>query len=112
MDSEGNIISVISRQALYRILDIDNATYSLWLKGYTNTDQIDKKEYASNVSLSTAMRLGNNAILQYLIENGEKYSTQKDIRLLETYGEIAPQRNDVTARIEAYSMGRTKKWSK
>lgn len=64
-----------------------------------------------NTELMAAMRVGDDAIMQYLAEDDDKYSQTKQIRLLESYGEILPakQVREITARIE---LGKLSKYAK
>lgn len=110
-DSEGNYIKPISRQSLYKILDIDNNTYALWLQGYTSRDHIDSEEWEYNQKLKDALRTGNNEVLIYLVENSDKYTTTKDIRLLETYGELSPQKQQIEAKFDI-NLGKHKRFAK
>ena len=79
---------VLSRVGLRRRLDIHRETYSLWLRGYVNRADIEDETVINNITLSDALRAGDDAIIEYLVTNQSKYGQTKDIRLLETYGEI------------------------
>jgi hypothetical protein len=63
-----------------------------------------------NYELGNALRAGENAIAQYLVENADKYSATKEIRLLETMGEINPSKTE-NKHIHSVSIV-TGKWAK
>jgi hypothetical protein len=79
----------ISRVGLRRLLGISPETYSIWLHGYVNRSDIDNEDVEANIELSEALRAGDDAIIQYLVEDNNKDVQHKQVELLRTYGEIA-----------------------
>jgi hypothetical protein len=71
-----------------KLNNITQSTYSLWLRGYVNQDDIDN--IGCNNKLSGVMRAGDNYITRYMSEGGGKYDMQRCLRFLESHGEIAP----------------------
>ncbi len=79
----------ISRVGLRRVLGISRETYSIWLNGYVDRSDIDNDGVVCNIELADAVRAGDDAILQYLIEDDNKDVQHKQVELLRTYGEIS-----------------------
>lgn len=102
----------ISRVGLRRALDISRDTYSIWLHGYVKRSEIEEEGVTANINLSDAIRTGDDAIIQYLVESNGKYGTQKDIKLLETYGEIATKDNPTIINHGTMKLGIFEKWAK
>jgi hypothetical protein len=98
----------ISRQGLRRALGIGRQTYLYWLEGYVSANDKDDEDVLPNNELVEAMRVGDDAVLQYLAEDDDKYSQTKQIRLLESYGEIMPakQVREINAKIELGKLGK------
>lgn len=98
----------ISRQGLRRALGIGRQAYLLWLEGYVSAADKEDEDCLPNNELIEAMRAGDDAIMQYLAEDDDKYSQTKQIRLLESYGEIAPakQVREISAKIELGKLGK------
>jgi len=101
----------INRVGLRRALDISRDTYLMWLKGYVSRNDEEDENVKVNSQLTDAMRAGDDAILESLITSDDKYSQTKNIRLLESYGELMPQKqiNEINANI---NLGKFGKWSK
>lgn len=100
--AEEVVYAPISRPGLRLKLGIGRDTYDLWLKGFAdgNTD------CAANEELADAMREGDDAIAQYLVENNDSGSSTKSIRLLEAMGEFAALRE------QGYSPLAAGEWAK
>lgn len=100
-----------NRIGLRIALDISRETYLCYLQGYINRHDIDDEAVNCNYALSDAMRAGDDAILEHLVTNDDKYGQTKYIRLLEAYGELTPQKQvvDVNANI---NLGKLSKYSK
>ena len=98
----------ISRQGLRRALGIGRQAYLYWLEGYVSANDTDDEDVLPNNELVEAMRAGDDAIMQYLAEDDDKYSQTKQIRLLESYGEIMPvkQVREITGKIELGKLGK------
>lgn len=98
----------ISRQGLRRKLGIGRQAYLYWLEGYVSAADKEDEDCLPNNELIEALRAGDDAILQYLAEDDDKYSQTKQIRLLESYGEIMPakQVREISARIELGKLSR------
>ena len=109
IDKDGNetvIPGKLSRVALRQALNISRDTYTTYLQGYVSRPDIDDITVQPNTELADALRAGDDRIIQYLVEQSGKYDQTKAIRLLETYGELTPQKQIIDNNI------RTGKWSK
>lgn len=93
---EDNKDRTLSRQGLRIALDIGRDTYNTWLRGYTKPEHQTDETLTINTVLADSMRAGDDRIMQYLVETCDKYGDSKRIRLLETYGEIAPAKQAVS----------------
>ncbi len=89
----------LSYVGLRRALGISRDTYLRWLDGYVSTADMSDDSIAPNIALREAMRAGDDAITQYIVEHGDYRKTSLWIRILETRGEIAPSKQVIDATL-------------
>lgn len=110
-DHEGKKQSYV---ALRLALKISRATYIRWMSGYINPADAMDDRVIPHTQLQDIMRAGHDRIIRYLVESDSKYGAQKEIRLLETMGEINPSKQVLDANITTtnQSLGKYRKWAK
>lgn len=103
--TEYKVKAPLSKVSIRIALDISRDTYNVWEHGYVRRSDMDDESVICNKALSDALRAGNDKVVEYLTINQSKYGQTKDIRFLETYGEIAPAKQQPAPYIGTLNLG-------